>query len=84
MSIPFKKIPVNQITDITINNPISSQLYGTTPPDFNLSILDSDLNARWFSLDGSTTNIPFSGLTGTIDQTEWARLETERQLLLPM
>ena len=60
--------------DITINNPISNQLYGTTPPDFSLSIPDTDLDATWYSLDGGTTNIPFSGLSGTIDQTEWDKM----------
>ncbi|GAG19226.1 unnamed protein product, partial [marine sediment metagenome] len=57
--------------DITVNSPISNLLYGTTPPDFSLSIPDPDLDSTWYSLDDGTTNIPFSGLTGTIDQTEW-------------
>ena len=56
--------------DISITSPISSQLFGISPPDFNLSIVDSDLDASWYSLDGGTTNIPFSGLKGTIDQIE--------------
>ncbi|MBY9016748.1 MAG: hypothetical protein KGD68_13745, partial [Candidatus Lokiarchaeota archaeon] len=60
--------------DITITIPISSQLYGIIPPDFILSIPDSDLDSRWYSLDGGTTNITFSGFTGTIDQTEWNKI----------
>ena len=60
--------------EITINSPISNQLYGTTPPDFSISISVSDLDARWHSLNGGTTNIPFSGLSGTIDQTEWDKM----------
>jgi len=60
--------------EIMINSPISNQLYGTTPPDFNLSIPDSDLDFRWYSLDGGTTTIPFTGLSGSIDQTEWDKI----------
>jgi len=60
--------------EITINSPISNQLFGITPPDFSLTILDSDLDARWYSLDGGNTNVSFSGLTGTIDQTEWDKI----------
>ena len=66
---------VNSIgPDITINSPISNQLYGTTPPDYSLSISGSNLDARWYSLDGGTTAIPFTGLTGVIDQTEWDKI----------
>jgi len=58
---------------ITINSPISSQIYGIAPPDFSLSTPDSDLDIRWYTIDG-ITNITFTGLTGTIDQTEWDKI----------
>ena len=32
------------------------------------------MNYTWYSLEGSFTNITFSGLTGTIDQTEWDKI----------
>jgi len=57
--------------EININSPISNQLFGITPPDFSLSIPDSDVIFTYYSLDGGTTNIPFSGFTGTIEQFEW-------------
>ena len=60
--------------EITINSPISNQLFGIAPPDFSLSIPDSDLIATWYSLDGGTITIPFSGFTGTIDQFEWDKI----------
>ena len=60
--------------DITIISPTSNQLYGITSPDFGLSISASDLNETWYSLDGGTTNLPFSGLSGTIDQVEWDKI----------
>ncbi|MHA2185639.1 MAG: Loki-CTERM sorting domain-containing protein [Promethearchaeota archaeon] len=60
--------------DVTIKTPISSVLYGATPPDFSLTISDPDLNETWYSLDSGTTNIPFTGLIGAIDQTEWDKL----------
>jgi len=59
---------------IMINTPYENQLFGSTPPDFSIEIIDEYLNLTWYSLDGVSTNITFSGLTGTIDQSEWNKL----------
>jgi len=56
---------------VMINNPSSYELFGVGAPDFDLSITEANLNTTWYTLDGGTTNITFSGLTGAIDQTLW-------------
>jgi len=59
---------------ITVNSPLSNELWGKIAPSFVLTILDGDLNATWYSLDGGTTNVYFTGLSGTIDQAEWNKI----------
>jgi len=59
---------------ITINSPLMNDLYGKKAPNFNISILELNLNATWYSLyNGSQwlINITFKGTTGTINQTVW-------------
>jgi len=56
---------------ITINSPIQDIFIGNVAPYFNISIIEPLLNTTWYTLDDGTTNIIFSGLTGTIKQTEW-------------
>lgn len=45
--------------------------YSSTAPDFDLNISELNLKTAWYTLDNGLTNISFTGLTGTIDQTEW-------------
>lgn len=59
------------IPQITINAPLANEFFGSTAPNFNISIIESNLHSRWYTLDGGLTNITFIGLTGTINQTEW-------------
>ena len=40
-------------------------------PSFNITIDDFSLNLTWYTLDNGVNYITFSGLTGTINQTEW-------------
>jgi parallel beta-helix repeat protein len=56
--------------DITINSPESNGLFGPTSPTFDITISESNLDKTWYSLN-SGANISFSGLTGSISQTEW-------------
>lgn len=56
---------------ISINQPTDNQIFGNSPPDFNLSIIETNLNITWYTLDNGITEILFSGLVGTIQQTEW-------------
>jgi hypothetical protein len=56
---------------ITINSPNQNGFSGITAPIFSLSIIEPHLNSTWYTLDDGITNIIFSGLSGTINQTEW-------------
>lgn len=60
---------------ITIDSPVEFELFGTEPPEFDLSILEANLDAVWYSLDGGTTNYLFTELTGQIDDVEWAKYD---------
>jgi len=57
--------------EIQISNPLNNDLFGNTPPTFSISIIESNLQSTWYSLDGGVTNITFTGLTDAIDQVEW-------------
>jgi len=59
------------IPQITINTPLENEFFGSIAPNFDISIIESNLHSRWYTLDGGLTNITFIGLTGTINQTEW-------------
>ena len=58
---------------ITINNPQDSDVIEAIAPNFNISIVESNLDKTWYSLNGGA-NITFTGLTGTINQTLWDAL----------
>jgi hypothetical protein len=59
---------------LSIISPLSNDLIGNIAPLFSLNIPDGDLNDTWYSLDEGTTTIPFTSLSGTIDQTEWDKI----------
>jgi len=56
---------------IKINSPNPNEFIGSEAPNFNISIFEPFLHTTWYTLDDDITNITFSGLTGTINQTEW-------------
>ena len=58
---------------ITINNPQNNNLFGATAPNFNITIDEPNLDTIWYSLNGGT-NLTFTGLSGTINQTLWDAL----------
>jgi len=66
-------VKYDPILSIIINNPNLSEIYGNVSPHYNISIFESNLNTSWYTLDGGTTNIEISQLTGTINQTEWEK-----------
>ncbi|MFX1315216.1 MAG: OmpL47-type beta-barrel domain-containing protein [Promethearchaeota archaeon] len=57
--------------EITIIKPNQDEFFGITAPDFELSINEMNPNISWYTIDNGITNITFSGLTGSINQTEW-------------
>lgn len=55
---------------ISINSPSPNEFFGESTPDFNLTIIEPNINTTWYSVE-SGAYITFSGLTGTIKQNEW-------------
>jgi len=56
---------------ISVNSPIHNEFFGTNTPNFDISVYTKYLSTTWYTLNNGQTNITFSGLTGTINQTEW-------------
>jgi hypothetical protein len=59
---------------ISILSPIPYQLFGNHTFDFNVSIIDGNLNSTWYSLNGGE-NHSFTGSIGTINHTAWMDCE---------
>ncbi|MFX1595757.1 MAG: DUF2341 domain-containing protein, partial [Promethearchaeota archaeon] len=56
---------------IEIYNPITDQLFGETPPAFNVTITDlNGIDTMWYSLDGGLTNTTFT-INGSINKAIW-------------
>lgn len=55
---------------IIINSPNQNVFLGSMGPNFEILIIEPDLNTTWYNLN-SGINFIFSGLTGTINQTLW-------------
>ncbi len=64
-------VKYNSAPKIKINTPIQNNYYSIIAPNFEISILDSELDTTWYTLDEGTTNIIFSGSIGNISQAEW-------------
>ena len=60
------------IPDITIDLPTPNFLIGINAPNFNLTIVEEDLDSTWYSLNGGE-NKTFTG-NGTINQNLWSAL----------
>ncbi|MFW9941494.1 MAG: LVIVD repeat-containing protein, partial [Candidatus Thorarchaeota archaeon] len=56
---------------ITINSPILNDEFATSAPAYNISINEPHLDQIWYTLDGGTTNISITFLSGSINQTAW-------------
>jgi len=56
---------------ITITSPGNDDLFGVTAPNFTIYKSGPLLQSTWYTLDSGITNITFTGLNGTINQTEW-------------
>ncbi|MFX1574563.1 MAG: SBBP repeat-containing protein [Promethearchaeota archaeon] len=64
-------VKYNSAPKIKINTPIQNNFYNISAPSYDISILDSELDTTWYTLDGGITNITFSGSIGNISQAEW-------------
>ncbi|MFX0032043.1 MAG: zinc ribbon domain-containing protein [Promethearchaeota archaeon] len=56
---------------IFINSPKSNDILGLGAPDFEILVIDINLNQTWYSLDNGVNKYYFTGLIGSINQTEW-------------
>jgi len=59
------------IPDVTITTPEQDGIFGNTPPEFIISIIEEDLESMWYTIEGDLTEYPFTGVTGTISQEAW-------------
>jgi len=58
---------------IAINSPDNDANCHLIAPNYDITIT-GEYEAVWYTLDNGATNITASGLTGTIDQTEWDKV----------
>ncbi|MFX1281984.1 MAG: hypothetical protein ACFFA3_21725 [Promethearchaeota archaeon] len=69
--ILYKSVPRHfTVFRIKIYSPLDSEFFGSSAPVYDLGMGDL-YDTIWYTLDGGFTNVTASGLTGTIDQTEW-------------
>ena len=71
---PYELIVECILLKITLNSPTTNAIFGKDAPNFDLSIIGENIDSTWYSLDGGLTKILFSGLVGTIDQSEWDKI----------
>jgi hypothetical protein len=69
------------LPQISIVSPIQDEFFGITPPDFQISFTELNLDSTWYYLGYGTNEVIFSGLTGTINQTEWDKLDSGEVLI---
>ena len=62
--------------EIIINNPSQDEIFGDIAPNYDISIIESNLESIWYTINDGATNITISEFTGTIDQIEWEKKET--------
>ncbi|TFG25609.1 MAG: hypothetical protein EU533_00990 [Promethearchaeota archaeon] len=74
-NVAFKEINIKKDTvapTINIISPVSTDIF-ISVPSFIVKILDANLDAMWYSLDGGLTNYTFNS-NGTINQAVWGAL----------
>jgi hypothetical protein len=70
----FAQVMVQKDIDapiIIINSPANGSIFSTLAPDFDITVIDSQLDSIWYSIDDGLTNISISSTVGTISQIEW-------------
>lgn len=67
----FSIVSLDILPQVIVNSPIQNTFFRNSAPDFNLTIIEPNLNASWYTLDDGITNIFFNGNIGVINQTEW-------------
>jgi len=59
---------------IAINEPIDGQMFGSSPPNYNISITENNLDSMWYTMDGGVNNFTLSTYTGLLDSAAWSAL----------
>lgn len=67
---------IKDVDDPVITVNFTGDTFGKVAPNFTVSIIEEYLNDTWYILDGGTTKMTFTGLTGTIDQDQWVLVTT--------
>ena len=73
-NINFEEVTVKKdVTGpiITIQSPLSDEVFGINAPDFIVEISEVYLDTMWYTLDGGITNYTIISFTGTINQIAW-------------
>ena len=69
----FDPVTINKDTyapQISINSPAPNDLFGNSTINFNVEIIDFNLEKMWYTIAGSLINITFSS-NGTVDAALW-------------
>ncbi len=61
---------------ININSPIDFIFFGASSPSYQISYTEDNLDSMWYYLGPGTNIVLFVGTDGTINQTEWDKLES--------
>lgn len=69
----FLPIVDNEAPNITIDSPLSNEVFSETIPTFNVTIQDRYLDEKWYTLNGGTIKYYFTE-NGSIDQSAWESL----------
>ncbi|MBY8990896.1 MAG: hypothetical protein KGD58_09090 [Candidatus Lokiarchaeota archaeon] len=73
VEIIIRKDVINPV--INIHKPLQDEVFGSTPPLYNISIDEpSGLDLVWFTFDGGLNNFTILELTGTINNTIWEQI----------
>ena len=56
---------------VSINSPSPDDKFGDEAPDYNILIVEPNLESMWYTIDGGITNYTIYQLSGTINQSAW-------------
>ena len=59
---------------IIITSPDPSDVFNASAPAFSVSISDTNLDKKWYTIDSGATNNTFTGSSGKVNQSQWNAL----------
>ena len=60
--------------EVVVDSPLPDDSFEMLPPDFEVTIVESNLNTTWYTVEAGGNKITFSGTSGTIDYSAWNAL----------